>query len=186
LIEDINNQIELINGLSDLARANADFPNTKLQNISSIELIIEAIEELKKNKPDFLINFKLNEIPDEEDLLSIKGNNALLKSAIINLMDNACKFSDKHSCDVSLSFVDNLVRFNIDDNGIGISEDDLKHIFEPFYRSNNTRKISGHGIGLSLVNKIIQLHQGQIKVESKLDVGTKIIVDFPANLASLI
>jgi len=186
LIEDINNQIELINGLSDLARANADFPNTKLQNISSIELIIEAIEELKKNKPDFQINFKLNEIPDEEELVSIKGNNALLKSAIINLMDNACKFSEKHSCNVSLSFVDNLVRFNITDNGIGISEEDLKHIFEPFYRSNNTRKISGHGIGLSLVNKIIQLHQGQIKVESKLDVGTKIIVDFPANVATLI
>ncbi len=139
-----------------------------------------------KNKPDFIINFKLNEIPDEEDLLSIKGNNALLKSAIINLMDNACKFSVQHSCDVSLSFVDNLVRLKINDNGIGISEDDLKHIFEPFYRSNNTRKISGHGIGLSLVNKIIQLHQGQIIVESKLDVGTKIIVDFPANVTTLI
>ncbi len=183
LIEDINNQIELINGLSDLARANALFPNTKFHHISTIELVIEAIEELKKNKPEFTINFTLFNVPEDEDLVTINGNYALLKSAIINIMDNACKFSKNQTCTAEIIFKNKIIELKINDQGIGISKEDLDHIFEPFYRSNNTRNIIGHGIGLSLVNKIIELHNAHIYVNSELGKGTNITIDF-ANITA--
>jgi two-component system heavy metal sensor histidine kinase CusS len=67
------------------------------------------------------------------------------------------------------------------DEGIGIPENDLPHIFQPFYRASNSTSSRGHGIGLSLVHKIIQIHNGEIKVESKLLQGTRFIVFLPSH-----
>jgi len=67
----------------------------------------------------------------------------------------------------------------IEDNGKGIAENDLKNIFQPFYRSEDSKSITGFGVGLPLVYRIIKLHKGQIKVNSVVGKGTTVLIQLP-------
>ena len=179
LEEDINNFIELVQSLSELAKADILAQTNKYENVPLIEIVAESRAELLRSKPLYTINLQIENLPDNESENYILGNNALLKSAIKNLLENACKFSPEQKCEVSVVFVEGSVLVTITDEGIGIAEEELPYIFEPFFRSNDTRGIAGHGIGLSLVKKIIELHRGYIKVESNTSKGTKMIVILP-------
>lgn len=180
LIDDINNQIELVKALNELAKANADFPDTPLSKVTMIELLDEAISELYHSKK-YRINLQFENIEDVEDadMLLMNANVALMKSALINVMDNACKFSPDQYCEVKVRIRDKYIVVDVQDYGIGISDEDLRHVFEPFYRSNNTRNVYGHGIGLSLVKKIIEFHKGFVSITSVVGEGTRVEITIP-------
>lgn len=114
--------------------------------------------------------------------ITIKGDADLWHKVFSNLVDNALKFS-KEKPEIKLAITKNnqSVKIEVTDNGIGIAEKDLKHIFEKFYRSDYYKKsnIQGFGLGLSFVNKIVQLHKGTIKAESKLGIGTTFTINLP-------
>ena len=105
-------------------------------------------------------------------------------NVIYNLMDNAVKYS---RTDVPLIITistwnkKNRIFISIEDNGIGIKKEYQKHIFDKFYRvpTGNRHDVKGFGLGLAYVKKIVNDHHGSIKVESKLNVGTKFIFDIP-------
>ncbi|MFA9214104.1 MAG: ATP-binding protein [Candidatus Methylacidiphilales bacterium] len=178
LLDDINNQIELINGLGNLANANANFPNISLSKVYIIDLLDECVSELMRNKKyNAVLNFE--DFPDNENTLYLKGNHALLRSALMNVMDNACKFNQSPTCQVNFKCNNEFMVITVIDSGLGISKVDISHVFESFYRSNNIRHIQGHGIGLSLVKKIIDLHHGKITIASELGKGTKISIYLP-------
>ena len=103
-------------------------------------------------------------------------------NVIFNLMDNALKYTDKPLLLTVETWNDakNLY-ISIEDNGIGISKEDLKRIFEKFYRvhTGNLHNVKGFGLGLAYVKKIIDEHKGTIKVESELNIGTKFIISIP-------
>lgn len=178
LLDDINNQINLINGLGDLANANAMFPNIINSEIPIIDLLDDCVGELYKNKK-YKVVLTIEELQEDEKTMFLKGNYALLKSAFINVMDNACKFSNTQSCQVNLDCKPDFMTITVVDQGMGINKNDLVNIFESFYRSNNTRHIQGHGIGLSLVKKIVEFYQGKITVTSEIGKGTKMSIFFP-------
>lgn len=92
----------------------------------------------------------------------------LLVIAMRNLINNACKYSGGKPVAVTV----NNHSIEIKDHGIGIAKDDLQHIFEPFFRAENTISIAGHGIGLSLAREILQKYGFHINVESELGQGT--------------
>lgn len=179
LLDDIQNLIALINGLTDLAKANADFPHTKLSSVSIIDVVMDAKDDLLRRKPNFKIKLAWGDFPEEEEAIQTRGDYALLKSAFTNLLDNACKFSGNNEADINVRFYQDSIFLVITDNGPGISSKDLPHIFEPFFRSNETRLIGGYGIGLSLVKKTIDLHLGEIEFKSILGEGTKVFVRLP-------
>jgi signal transduction histidine kinase len=181
LLEDIQSLISLINGLTELAKANADFPNTNLIPISIVDVIMDTKEELIKRNPNYKIQLKWGDFPEEEPLLEMMGDYSLLKSAFSNLLDNACKFSHDETCEIVVTFHKLSIEVNIIDHGMGIHKDELKNVFEAFYRSNESRHVPGYGIGLSLVKKTIDLHQGKINIQSEYNVGTKIQVILPNN-----
>jgi len=177
--EDIDHFMQLISSLGELASAHVNNLNNKLNKVPLIEIIAESRAELIKGKPYYKIKLHIENLPEQEHENYVPGNAALLKSAFKNLMENACKFSPDYTCDVSMIFVQPHILVTISDNGIGIQEKDLKLIFEPFYRANDTRGIAGYGIGLSLVKKIIDLHKGVIQIESVPSKGTKFVIKLP-------
>lgn len=177
--EDINRLIELLQSLYELAKASADFPNDKISPLPAIELVVEARAELLRIKPSFTIDLEILNIPEQEYETFIDGNEALLKSVFKNLIENGCKFSPDKKVEVTIGFEYGNVKVTIKDEGIGIDAEDLKHVFEPFYRANDTRGVSGHGIGLSLVKKIVDLHYGEVTLSSEQGKGTIVVVSLP-------
>ena len=90
----------------------------------------------------------------------------------VNLIENNCKFSSDQSSTVQISFSKHKVLIRFSDTGIGIPEEDMEHLFEPFYRGRNRDFSQGNGIGMALVERIIKLHKGAISVYSHHDKGT--------------
>jgi signal transduction histidine kinase len=179
VLEDINNLNALSNGLLDLAKASSDISAIALHPLRIDEILWITRAKLMERNKIYNISIKFNELIEDENELTVLGNEHLLKTAIINLMDNACKFSSNNSADVSLTVEGKFIVVEIIDSGIGIDKADIENIFHPFFRANNAKNIFGNGLGLSLTDKIIKLHHGTIKIESQLQVGTKVMVVIP-------
>jgi signal transduction histidine kinase len=179
LLEDIKQLNKLSNGLLDLAQASLDISDLKLEQIRIDELIGIAQAEIVKRNKNYQVFLNFTEYPDNEDWLVLLANEQLLKSAFANIIENACKYSYNNTANIDFSFNEKNINITVSDNGIGISDADLKHVFEPFFRSNNVKDYSGHGIGLTLTQKIIQLHKGTIKIKSTLNNGTNVILSIP-------
>ena len=111
-----------------------------------------------------------------------KGNLNHFTNLIVNLLDNAIKYSDGAPViTISTSNEDKMIILNIRDEGIGMDVNTQKHIFEKFFReqSGNIHNVKGHGLGLSYVKKVIELHGGDIKLISKIDKGTIFVISVP-------
>ncbi len=107
----------------------------------------------------------------------------ILGLILTNLLTNAVKYSPKDSIvEFVLEQTETEAKFTIKDNGIGIPEEDLKNLFEAFYRAKNVGPIDGYGLGLSLVKKSVEAHKGNILVSSQINVGTTFVVSLPTNL----
>jgi signal transduction histidine kinase len=114
----------------------------------------------------------------------VRGNEPLLRSAFQNLMDNGCKFSPEKKVDVKIHFdPSGKHRVEIADCGPGIPAKDLQLIFQPFYRSSQSIHVRGSGIGLSLVDSIMKIHQVALEVVSTQGKGTTFNLSFPAMAA---
>ncbi|MFB6306592.1 MAG: sensor histidine kinase [Flavobacteriales bacterium] len=104
-------------------------------------------------------------------------------STLINIIDNACKFSYNDRVIVNLILSGKNAEITIIDKGIGIAKEDIEMVGEPFYRSSKAREIKGSGIGMTLAQKIIEIHNGEIKLSSELDKGTEVKIIFPVETA---
>jgi PAS domain S-box-containing protein len=119
-------------------------------------------------------------IPDNFPIFM--GDKELLKGALINILGNAVKYTpEKGMIDFGLRIDDGSIVFDISDTGYGMSEDDLGHIFDKFYRSSNPDVVDkqGTGLGLCIASEIIGLHGGKIETQSQLGKGTYFIVSIP-------
>ncbi|MDX9883435.1 MAG: HAMP domain-containing sensor histidine kinase [Prolixibacteraceae bacterium] len=114
----------------------------------------------------------------------IKGDEVHITNVLFNLLDNAVKYSkEEPRIVVSTENKKDFLAVSVKDNGIGIAKEHVDQIFERFYRvpTGNVHDVKGFGLGLSYVKKIVDSHQGKIKVESALHKGTKFIIYFPQN-----
>ena len=104
-----------------------------------------------------------------------KANPHLLKIAIENILNNACKYSGEAPVSIYL----HGKTLEISDTGIGIPQEELKRIYQPFYRASNTREYAGRGIGLSLSMRIFNSYGAEVSIKSKEGEGTTVIIEFP-------
>ena len=112
--------------------------------------------------------------------ISIKGDEHLLFEVWMNLIQNAIKFSDqKGIIKVSLCHREDMVEVKIIDNGIGISDEDKKHIFERFYKGDRQRSKDGNGLGLVIVKRIVEISKGEIYFTTELGKGSSFVVRLP-------
>jgi len=184
VLEDIKSLIDLSNRLILIARTSSEGPSGYNNRISIDEIIWQALEEMKRFNPSYNINISLdNSVTDSEKII-VAGDEYLLKTAVTNLIENACKYSSDHSVIIGVGREDKYVKMIFEDKGIGIPEEDIEKILEPFYRGTNTVAIPGTGIGLSLVNQIVKNHNGIINITSKLGEGTRITLLLPALLSN--
>lgn len=179
LLDDIKGLNALSNGLLELAQSNLDLTSFKLNPLRIDEVLFETQTDIKRRHSEYQINIDFDEMLEDESKLTILGNINLLKVAFRNLIDNACKFSDDHRVDVKICSTNSGVSVSFKDLGIGIPNNELDKVFEPFYRAKNSRSKAGHGIGLSLALKIIELHKGSLTIESQENSGTLITVNLP-------
>ena len=169
---------QTINDLLFLAKNEKDLITHNMEEILYFdEIIDESINEMK----NFAI---LNQIEikfELVDTIEFKGYSNLLKIAIKNLLKNAIQYSNPNSRIIIKSYQkDGFFNIDIQDFGIGISLNEQEKIFEKFYRTDKSRNKNsgGTGLGMSIVKKIIDIHKGIIKINSKENIGTTIIISF--------
>lgn len=167
--------------LLDFARASYDASKIAFRKVRIDEVLLDARQMLLQANPDYnvQISFSRDFTADTDEALTIRANEYLLKTAFLNLMENACKFSPDHTCDVNIEIhtTDHNrpkphLTLHFIDRGPGISAEDLDHIFEPFYRGKNKHLANGSGIGLSLTKRIVELHKGSIRVHTSPEGST--------------
>jgi signal transduction histidine kinase len=118
----------------------------------------------------------------EEALPTINGDALSLSEVFVNIIGNAIKYSpDGSKVDLAARRQGDIIQVSIKDGGIGISAEDIPHIFEGFYRGQSASVTSGHGIGLAVSRQIVDAHGGSISVESELGKGTTFVVSLPAS-----
>ena len=116
----------------------------------------------------------------ELDTKSVMLDPKLMYRALANLLGNAIKYTPQQgSVSFTVAHEDDQITFRVSDNGIGIPEEDMKRLFEPFFRGKNTGGIDGTGLGLSIVSSFVEVHGGRIAVESEEGKGTTFIVAIP-------
>lgn len=176
---DIMNLRTLANNLLELANSNVEnlFQHSEMIRID--EILWNIRDDMARQKPDYNVHIHFDSLADDENVLICKGEEKLLKTAFINIIDNACKFSENKTVDIRVTFDQSNIILYFVDQGIGMPESYLNHIFEPFYRGHNAHGIPGNGIGLSLVQRIIKLHSGKLFVRSKINEGTSVEVVLP-------
>jgi signal transduction histidine kinase len=178
-LADAKRLVRLSNGLLDLAKANYDHTEIGRKELRVDELLMDARNTVIKSADDYKVDILFEQEIEDDDFISVNGNEYLLKVAFINLMENACKFSPDHQCTVSINYFESDLVLRFMDKGIGISDVDLPNIFSAFYRGANMDFTRGNGIGLSLTQKIIGMHQGTVSVVSRINEGSTFTVEIP-------
>lgn len=156
-----------------------DASRVELKPVSLREVLEEAIElSSQAISPARQINMSMQQMP--WPVSDVTGDRDLLVLVFRNLLDNALKFSaGDGKVEVRITEDGRLANIEIVDTGMGISPEEMTHIFEELYRGENARGIPGSGLGLKLVERIVALHNGVIQVRSKPDLGSVFTVRLP-------
>lgn len=153
--------------------------NKQVQDIARIdELLLDVKCDLDRLYPDNRISIKLNDMPEDEALLTLPCNKPLLELAIGNIISNGVKYSDNEEVFVSITADSKAIKMVITDIGIGIPPEDIPYLYEPFFRGKKASRYTGYGLGLPLAMKIIRMHNGELIIQSEPDKGTVVSIVF--------
>jgi two-component system phosphate regulon sensor histidine kinase PhoR len=180
ILEKIVRNCQRMNSLVKNLLTLADVENLPLLHCQSYDLV-DILEECKRAVLAVYPSAEIEILSKPKVLVEVEAS--LLELALLNLLENAAKYSSSSpKIKVSLQQKGREVVLLIQDEGIGIPEADLEHIFERFYTVNkaHSRKLGGAGLGLSLVKKIIEKHGGTLSVSSILGTGTTFTIILPA------
>ncbi|MBK8628422.1 MAG: HAMP domain-containing histidine kinase [Saprospiraceae bacterium] len=151
--------------LMQLARLTAGSDKILLGPVRLDEIVWQSKAQVKKNNAGYSFSLDADDFPGDAALFEIIANEALLKTAFTNLMENACKFSPDHKASLKLYMTqNNEAAVGIGDTAPIINQKEVENIFKPFYRSTSTNKINGSGIGLSLVASILKIHNARLTI----------------------
>ncbi|KOP37438.1 sensor histidine kinase [Flavobacterium sp. WLB] len=162
ILSDVNHLTELISSLLILSKIDTNKNNEDNEVHRMDEILFSAIENLKKSFPEFIILFEIEESDNLDTALEVKGNKNLLEIALINVLKNACVYSDNKQALVKISTQENHLVISVLNIGKTLSEAEQKNLFQPFMRGKNSKGTSGFGLGLRIVNRILTLHKSSI------------------------
>ena len=171
---------ELTNGLLQIARASDDPSQVPMALVRLDELLLQAHEQLLRRYSTCRVDLDLGESEDA-GAFAVRGNEPLLLSAVLNVLDNACKFSAGTSGTITATLARTATGLTllVADEGPGLSAADLQQVFVPFFRGASARAVPGHGIGLPLAARIMALHGGTMRLNSEAGLGTHVWLEWP-------
>jgi signal transduction histidine kinase len=169
----------IIEALLFLTRAESEGASPELTEIDLAEWLAEYLAKWSGHErfPDFTV--RIGETP-----VRVMAHRELLGQAIDNLLENACKYSASGSpIQVSVERGEQSVKLLVQDSGVGMDEEDLARLFEPFFRSRRAREqgIAGTGLGLAVTRQIVSAFEGSIRVQSTLGRGSVFILELPVS-----
>ena len=168
----------LINDLLDLAAIESNKMSISLIPLDIKPILKRCVGVFENSIKDKGLSLSIH-IPD--DIPKILADEKRITQVLLNLLDNAVKYTNAGGITVGISLKNKLVQIDITDTGIGIPENDLPRIFERFYRveKSRTRDLGGTGLGLSIVKHIVESHNGNVWVNSKVSQGSTFTVTIP-------
>ena len=171
-VKDLNNILEDFLSLGKLDEGKVTANCSEFDLTEMITDTVEEMKELLKNNQE--INFL------HAGNTQVFSDKKLLKNILINLITNAIKFSgNNNSIEISCSIVKGSAEIQVVDGGIGISPEDLEHMFSSFFRGKNATNIQGTGLGLHIVKRYVDLLGGEINLQSQLNKGTTVSIRVP-------
>ena len=168
---DVDRMNQLVGELLELSTLESGLVHMDLQNVNindSIFYVVRSLEHKAKGK-----NIDVA-YPNPSINLEVSADKRKMIQVILNLLDNAIRFTPKNGkIIISTSQIADMVEISVEDNGVGISAEDQKHVFERFYKVDPSRSSSGTGLGLAIAKHIVMAHSGNILLDSKPDEGSK-------------
>jgi signal transduction histidine kinase len=176
-IKECDRLIEMINTMLEIAQIDSGLTpvgNSRIDMVRLVKQAVDLFEPVVEDKQQTL------EFTQSESHFWVQGSLNNLQRMVANLLDNAIKFTpEKGKINVSLTSRNHCLILQIQDNGIGIEAEKLPHIFERFYRGDESRSATGNGLGLSLAQAAARFHKGNINVESTPRKGSTFTVTLP-------
>ncbi len=177
--EEVVRLTSLVNQLKNLAKFDSE---KSMLNLSIVDLG-ELIKNIIYNTQGSALDKNINIEDDIENIITYLDKEKI-SQLIVNLLSNAIRYTNENGYIYVKTYIDNnSIKIHIKDNGIGIPKNDLKYIFERFYRVDESRskKTGGVGVGLTIAKSIVDLHKGTIEVKSEANKGSEFIVKLPLN-----
>ena len=151
----------------------------KFDEVRMDQLVLDVKGTVDKIYPANKVVLDFSLLPENSENLLIKGNEQLLHLAISNVIMNACKYSSNDTVRVSLGASAQQIILVVKDKGIGIPENEIKYIYDPYFRASNTNPFEGYGIGLPITRNVVNMHQGEMNVTSVLEQGVTVEIKLP-------
>lgn len=177
--EDVQQMRQLTKSLLEIARTGSE-GSIQLSEVRIDEILIKVVAAVQRISPDYHVEVHFSDFPDDEKSFLVFGNSELLYSSLMNIIENGCKYSPDHLSWLTLKFENEQVYIEVKNQGDVIAEEEIKNIFQPFYRATSSPDIKGFGLGLALAKRIIHLHKGSIDVESDIATGTVFSIKLPS------
>lgn len=179
VLEDAEKLENIITALLNLAKTDLEYSASMAQDIRIDEMIWQLQAEWSQKKGPGKLQVEMINLPmNDESSLIINANPTLLQIALDNIIGNAFKFSDGQQVTCVLEVTAQGINLTITDRGVGIPQDKLEKIFQPFFSSSGKAEHAGNGMGLYMAHKIITLFRGKITVKSVINSGTTFFIQF--------
>lgn len=179
-LQEVDNLSNIVREMLLLARVDAGIGALNMQKLALDELVFEAIERCEKlaHSKNIRLKFDINN-QSQDDRKWTQGDNDLLQNLVINIIENAIKYSPNNEVvSITIIWKDEFSQLIVEDNGPGIPEEQLPFIFERFSRGSNFEaKVKGFGLGLAIAQKIALLHEGQLSVENHSGHGARFLFE---------
>jgi len=170
--DEANRLKELTKDIVDVAKLESGsiVLNKEIINLNELtkEVYMEMEELVKEKNLDFIFEELTKDI-------QINADKSRIRQVLINIINNSLKFTEKGFIKITLNKVENKAKITVEDTGVGIKEDKIAYLFDKFYTANNYGDAtSGAGLGLNIVKNLVDLHSGEIRINSKVGKGTTV------------
>lgn len=179
MLSEVKSLERLVGDLLELSRLQSGKISINLEEVHITNLLSDTIKSLQTvaNKKEIQIVFNA-----PTDVPPILGDYDRLRQLFVIFIDNAIKYSaDRTNINIAINY-NTTLEIAIEDQGYGIAEEELSYIWDRFYKSDKSRKSSGTGLGLAIAKHLVQLHNGDVSLQSSLGKGTVVTVHLPLNI----